>query len=111
MRAALVFVAMEAVFDTIRAQPVAERWQSGRSHPPRKREYLYGYRGFESPPLRHCLYRSLTVAALFGAPRVSKRFIMFRVLRSVWIWSASVTLIVLWVPLLAAVRMFDREPL
>jgi hypothetical protein len=32
---------------------VAERWQSGRSRPPRKREYLYGYREFESPPLRH----------------------------------------------------------
>ncbi len=30
----------------------AERWQSGRSRPPRKREYLYGYREFESPPLR-----------------------------------------------------------
>ena len=31
----------------------AERWQSGLSHSPRKREYLYGYREFESPPLRH----------------------------------------------------------
>src|SRR3954453_2865264 len=30
-----------------------ERWQSGRSHPPRKRAYLNGYREFESPPLRH----------------------------------------------------------
>src|ERR1019366_6273159 len=29
-----------------------ERWQSGRSHPPRKRAYLDGYREFESPPLR-----------------------------------------------------------
>src|ERR1035441_6067918 len=29
-----------------------ERWQSGRSHPPRKRAYLNGYREFESPPLR-----------------------------------------------------------
>src|ERR1017187_7065805 len=31
---------------------VSERWQSGRSHPPRKRAYLDGYREFESPPLR-----------------------------------------------------------
>jgi hypothetical protein len=31
----------------------SERWQSGRSHPPRKRAYLNGYREFESPPLRH----------------------------------------------------------
>src|ERR1017187_3666286 len=30
----------------------SERWQSGRSHPPRKRAYLDGYREFESPPLR-----------------------------------------------------------
>ena len=30
----------------------SERWQSGRSHPPRKRAYLNGYREFESPPLR-----------------------------------------------------------
>src|ERR1039457_3380051 len=29
-----------------------ERWESGRARPPRKREYLYGYREFESPPLR-----------------------------------------------------------
>src|SRR5690349_13155468 len=34
------------------SSPQAERWQSGRSRPPRKREYLYGYREFESPPLR-----------------------------------------------------------
>jgi hypothetical protein len=36
----------------------AERWQSGRSRPPRKREYLYGYREFESPPLRQSSYNS-----------------------------------------------------
>lgn len=31
-------------------------------------------------------------------------------LRSVWIWLASAVLILAWVPLLAAVRLFDRDP-
>jgi 1-acyl-sn-glycerol-3-phosphate acyltransferase len=34
-----------------------------------------------------------------------------RVLRSAWIWAASVTLILLWVPLLAVIRWTDRDPL
>jgi 1-acyl-sn-glycerol-3-phosphate acyltransferase len=36
---------------------------------------------------------------------------MIRFLRSAWIWAASATLIVLWVPLLATIRLFDRDPL
>jgi 1-acyl-sn-glycerol-3-phosphate acyltransferase len=36
---------------------------------------------------------------------------MIRFLRSVWIWAASATLIVLWVPLLSTIRLFDRDPL
>jgi 1-acyl-sn-glycerol-3-phosphate acyltransferase len=35
---------------------------------------------------------------------------MRRVLRSLGIWSASAGLILLWTPLLAIVRLFDREP-
>lgn len=31
-------------------------------------------------------------------------------LRSIWIWTATISLILLWLPLLAAVRMFDRDP-
>lgn len=31
--------------------------------------------------------------------------------RSIWIWFASAVLILSWVPLLGAVRLFDREPL
>ncbi len=31
-------------------------------------------------------------------------------LRSLWIWCAAVALIVLWFPLLAVVRLFDRDP-
>src|ERR1700730_17921571 len=31
----------------------AERWPSGGRRAPRKRVYLYGYRGFESLSLRH----------------------------------------------------------
>lgn len=34
-----------------------------------------------------------------------------RVLRSAWIWTASVTLILLWVPLLGIIRLLDRDPL
>ena len=30
-----------------------ERWQSGLTRTPGKREYPKKYRGFESPPLRH----------------------------------------------------------
>jgi 1-acyl-sn-glycerol-3-phosphate acyltransferase len=36
---------------------------------------------------------------------------MFDVLRSVWIWLACATLILSWVPLLAVVRLVDRNPL
>ena len=36
---------------------------------------------------------------------------VFDVLRSVWIWTAGTTLVVFWVPLLAVVRLFDRDPL
>jgi len=35
---------------------------------------------------------------------------MFRIVRSLWIWMKSLVLIILWVPLLAAVRLFDRDP-
>lgn len=36
---------------------------------------------------------------------------MIRLLRSVWIWTATGALVLLWVPLLGLVRLFDREPL
>jgi len=36
---------------------------------------------------------------------------MLRLLRSLWIWTATSTLILLWAPLLGAVRLFDTEPL
>jgi len=35
---------------------------------------------------------------------------MIALLRTIWIWTASVFLILLWTPLLGAVRLFDREP-
>jgi len=35
---------------------------------------------------------------------------MFSTLRSAWIWAASITLIVVWTPLLALIRLFDRDP-
>lgn len=31
-------------------------------------------------------------------------------LRSIWIWFATVSLIVLWLPLLGVIRLFDRDP-
>lgn len=34
-----------------------------------------------------------------------------RLLRSIWIWTACAALILLWLPLLAVVRLFDRDPL
>src|SRR3954466_14205369 len=34
---------------------------------------------------------------------------MLRVVRSLWIWAASATLVVLWVPLLGLIRIFDDE--
>jgi 1-acyl-sn-glycerol-3-phosphate acyltransferase len=34
---------------------------------------------------------------------------MIRLLRSVWIWTASAVLVLLWLPLLATVRLFDGE--
>jgi 1-acyl-sn-glycerol-3-phosphate acyltransferase len=34
-----------------------------------------------------------------------------KTLRSIWIWGASASLIVLWTPLLALVRLFDRDPM
>jgi 1-acyl-sn-glycerol-3-phosphate acyltransferase len=36
---------------------------------------------------------------------------MFPLLRSVWIWTASAVLVLSWTPLLAVVRVFDRDPL
>jgi 1-acyl-sn-glycerol-3-phosphate acyltransferase len=36
---------------------------------------------------------------------------MICLLRSVWIWTAGLVLVLLWVPLLSAVRLFDRDPL
>lgn len=36
---------------------------------------------------------------------------MLRLLRSIWIWTASAVLILAWTPLLAVVRLFDRDPL
>lgn len=35
---------------------------------------------------------------------------MIALLRTIWIWTASIFLILLWTPLLGAVRLFDREP-
>jgi len=35
---------------------------------------------------------------------------MVRLLRSGWIWAASAVLILLWTPLLGAIRLFDVEP-
>jgi 1-acyl-sn-glycerol-3-phosphate acyltransferase len=37
--------------------------------------------------------------------------VVLRILRSIWIWGASGGLIVLWTPLVAVVRLFDRDPL
>lgn len=37
-------------------------------------------------------------------------FPMITLFRSIWIWTACAVLIVLWTPLLAAVRLFDRQP-
>lgn len=31
-------------------------------------------------------------------------------LRSLWVWTAIITLIVIWLPLLAVIRLFDRDP-
>src|SRR5947209_7944529 len=36
---------------------------------------------------------------------------MSRVLRSLWIWTAGASLILLWLPLLAIIRAFDRDPM
>ncbi len=35
---------------------------------------------------------------------------MTRLLRSAWIWAAAVSLVLLWVPLLATIRLFDGDP-
>jgi 1-acyl-sn-glycerol-3-phosphate acyltransferase len=35
---------------------------------------------------------------------------MIRLLRSAWIWAATATLILFWVPLLGLIRLFDVEP-
>ncbi len=35
-------------------RPSTERWLRGRKHRTRNAAYLYGRRGFESRPLRHC---------------------------------------------------------
>ena len=36
---------------------------------------------------------------------------MFSVLRSIWIWCASAGLILLWLPVLGSVRLFERDPM
>ena len=36
---------------------------------------------------------------------------MFSILRSLWIWAASASLVLLWVPVLGTVRLFDRDPM
>jgi 1-acyl-sn-glycerol-3-phosphate acyltransferase len=36
---------------------------------------------------------------------------MMAALRSLWIWTASIALVALWTPLLAAVRLTDRHPM
>ncbi len=36
---------------------------------------------------------------------------MTLLLRSLWIWTASAALVIFWVPILATVRLFDRNPL
>jgi 1-acyl-sn-glycerol-3-phosphate acyltransferase len=36
---------------------------------------------------------------------------MIRLLRSIWIWTASAALILFWTPLLGMVRLFDRDPM
>ena len=35
---------------------------------------------------------------------------MTRFLRSAWIWTATATLVILWVPLLGTIRLFDTDP-
>jgi 1-acyl-sn-glycerol-3-phosphate acyltransferase len=35
---------------------------------------------------------------------------MIRLLRSIWIWTASAALVLFWAPLLGMIRLFDREP-
>jgi len=40
----------------------------------------------------------------------AESFKMTRLLRSAWIWAATGALILLWVPLLGAIRLFDVEP-
>jgi 1-acyl-sn-glycerol-3-phosphate acyltransferase len=35
---------------------------------------------------------------------------VFRPLRSAWIWAANVTVILFWTPVVALVRLFDRDP-
>jgi len=35
---------------------------------------------------------------------------MYRMLRSLWIWTASLLLVAVWVPVVAAVRLCDRDP-
>ena len=41
---------------------------------------------------------------------VQRGFRGFDALRSVWTWSAVVFLIIIWLPLLALIRLFDRDP-
>jgi 1-acyl-sn-glycerol-3-phosphate acyltransferase len=37
--------------------------------------------------------------------------ILVRALRSAWIWVASASLVLMWVPLMGLIRFFDRDPL
>ena len=36
---------------------------------------------------------------------------MFAVLRSIWIWAASGTILLVWLPIMAVSRLFERDPL
>jgi 1-acyl-sn-glycerol-3-phosphate acyltransferase len=36
---------------------------------------------------------------------------LLRAIQSLWIWAASATLILAWVPMMAAIRLFERDPL
>lgn len=49
-------------------------------------------------------------ASLEFLPNSAKLFFMLSSLRSIWIWSAIVLLILAWVPLLALIRLFDTDP-
>src|SRR5450759_4902885 len=53
---------------------------------------------------------NLLLAVESARIRTAESFKMTRLLRSAWIWAATGALILLWVPLLGAIRLFDVEP-